>query len=151
MSDYRRGFGLDIEFIYHFNTTLNHNYSAIVNLHTLQITRAHVKSFTFRSVFTSSCLVTALIMAISLLPFWSPLWTAAPFQLLILFYWPTRKHSFPEYLYCCLGNVFTEPLPRNDSTRYNIYLWCVWPLLDNGSVNKSPELALSTRRTSIAR
>jgi hypothetical protein len=31
------------------------NYSAIANFHTLQITRAHTKSFPARSVFTNSC------------------------------------------------------------------------------------------------
>jgi hypothetical protein len=49
MSDYRRGFGLDIEFIDHFSTqylfstrlVITLNYSAIVNLHTLQFTPAH--------------------------------------------------------------------------------------------------------------
>jgi hypothetical protein len=61
MSDYRRDFGLDIEFIDHFNTQLviTLNYSAIANVHTLQITRAHAKPFPARSVFTSSCLVRA--------------------------------------------------------------------------------------------
>jgi hypothetical protein len=45
MSDSRRGFGLDIGFIDHFNTQLviTLNYSAIPNFHTLQITGAHVK------------------------------------------------------------------------------------------------------------
>jgi hypothetical protein len=46
MSDYRRGFGLEIRFIDHFNTQLvtTLNYSAIANLHTLQITTAYDKS-----------------------------------------------------------------------------------------------------------
>jgi hypothetical protein len=47
MSDYWRDFDLDIGFIDHFNiwivTTLN--YSAITDLHTLQVTTAHIKSF----------------------------------------------------------------------------------------------------------
>jgi hypothetical protein len=39
---------------------------------------------------------------------------------------PSRKHRFQQYLYRCMsvrcrGNVFTEPLPINGSTRYNIY------------------------------
>jgi hypothetical protein len=43
MSDYRRSFGLDIEFIDHFNTQLiiTLNYSAIADLHNLQITVTH--------------------------------------------------------------------------------------------------------------
>jgi hypothetical protein len=58
--DSRRGFGFDIAFTDHFNTQLvtTLNYSAIANLHILQITRAHANSFPGRSVFTSSCLVT---------------------------------------------------------------------------------------------
>jgi hypothetical protein len=60
MSDSQLGFGLDIGFIDRFNTqlVLTLNYSTIANLHTLQITRAHIKSFPACSVFTSSCLVT---------------------------------------------------------------------------------------------
>jgi hypothetical protein len=43
MSDNRLGFALDIEFIDHFDTQLiiTLNYSAIADLHTLQITRAY--------------------------------------------------------------------------------------------------------------
>jgi hypothetical protein len=43
MCDSRRGFGLDIGFIDHFNTQLviTLNYSSIAHLHTSQITRAH--------------------------------------------------------------------------------------------------------------
>jgi hypothetical protein len=76
MSDYRRGFGLDIGFIDHFNTRLvtTLNYSAIADFHTL------IKSFPACSVFTSSCLVTAPTMTIPLLPRSSPVWMAAPFQ-----------------------------------------------------------------------
>jgi hypothetical protein len=61
ISDSQQGFELEIRFIYHFNTRLmiTFTYSAIVNLHTLQITRAHVMPFPVCSVFTSSCLVTA--------------------------------------------------------------------------------------------
>jgi hypothetical protein len=75
MSDSRRGFGLEIGFIDHFNTQLvfTLNYSAIADFHALQITTAHAKSFSARSVFTSSCLVTAPTMAIPLLPSSSPL------------------------------------------------------------------------------
>jgi hypothetical protein len=45
--EYRRGFGLEIGFIDHFNTQLVNtlNYSAIADLHTLQNTIAHAKSF----------------------------------------------------------------------------------------------------------
>jgi hypothetical protein len=49
MGDSRRSFGLDFGFITHFNTQLviTLNYSAIVNLHTLQMTTARAKSFHF--------------------------------------------------------------------------------------------------------
>jgi hypothetical protein len=45
-SEYRGGFGLEIGFNDQFNTRLltTLNYSAIPNLHTLQITAAHAKS-----------------------------------------------------------------------------------------------------------
>jgi hypothetical protein len=61
MSDSRRGFGLHIEFIDHFNLQLviTLNYSAIANFHTLQFTRVHGKYFPVCSIFTISCLVTA--------------------------------------------------------------------------------------------
>jgi hypothetical protein len=41
------GFGLEIRFIDHFNTHLvtTLNYSTIADLHTVQITTEHVKSF----------------------------------------------------------------------------------------------------------
>jgi hypothetical protein len=47
MGDLSMGFGLEIGFIDHFNTRLVTalNYSAIADLHTLQITTAHSKSF----------------------------------------------------------------------------------------------------------
>jgi hypothetical protein len=70
MSDSGPSFGLDIGFIDHFNTQLviTLNYSAIADLHILQFTRAHAKSFPAHNVFTSICLVTAPTMAIPLLP-----------------------------------------------------------------------------------
>jgi hypothetical protein len=47
MSDYRRAFGLDIGFIDHFNKqhAIALNYSAIADLHTLQITVTHTLVF----------------------------------------------------------------------------------------------------------
>jgi hypothetical protein len=61
MSDYRRGFGLDVGLIEYFNTPLviTLNYNAIANLHTLLFTRAQCKYLLARSVFISSFLVTA--------------------------------------------------------------------------------------------
>jgi hypothetical protein len=52
MSDSRRGFGLETGVIDHFNTriVITLNYSVVADLHTLQITSAHAKSF--KSAFT---------------------------------------------------------------------------------------------------
>jgi hypothetical protein len=74
MSDYRRDL-LDwrLNFLHTYTrlvTTLN--YSAIVKFHALRITTAHAKSFSVRSAFTRSCLVTATTMVILLLPCSSP-------------------------------------------------------------------------------
>jgi hypothetical protein len=55
-------FGLDIGFIDHLHTNLSIctcNYSAIANLHNLQINTAHAKFFPACCVFTSRSLVTA--------------------------------------------------------------------------------------------
>jgi hypothetical protein len=75
--DSRRGVGLDIGFIDLFNPQLGttSNCSAIANLRTLQITRAHAKSFPVCCVFTSRTLVTALTVEILQLPRSSPLFT----------------------------------------------------------------------------
>jgi hypothetical protein len=61
MSDYRCSFGLEIGFIDHFNTQFKTtlNYSAIADLHTLQITAAYAQVFWVCCVFTSSSLVKA--------------------------------------------------------------------------------------------
>jgi hypothetical protein len=49
MSDYRRGFGLEIGFINHVHTTLSYN--AIADFHILKITAEYAKSF--QPAFTS--------------------------------------------------------------------------------------------------
>jgi hypothetical protein len=62
ISDSRRGFGLEIGFIDHFNTRLviTLNYSVIAYPHTSQITSAHAKSYlSLLSLPTSCFLVTA--------------------------------------------------------------------------------------------
>jgi hypothetical protein len=138
----RRGFGLEIGFINHFNTGLvtTLNYDAIANFHTLYITRAPVKSFPACTVFTRSCLVTAsnngyssasvLKSALSCgslatasfphrLPYRTDL--VAPTVFLITpLHGPSRKHRLQQYLCCCMrirsrGTVFTGPVPRNES------------------------------------
>jgi hypothetical protein len=149
---FSRGSGLHIGFIDHFNIqfVITLNYSAIANLHNLQITVTQAKTFPACSVFTSSWLVTALTMASPLLLNWSPLWMAAPSQQPILtstvllitpLHGQSIKQSFPTiplllhayplqqervywtaawYFYCCHRNLFTELLPRNGSTSYNM-------------------------------
>jgi hypothetical protein len=138
--DYRRGFALDFGFIDHLYTQLGttSNYSALANIHHSQITTAHAKYFPARSVFTSSCLVTASNNGYSSA---SALWSylngdylpAASFPhrlpyttdsvvptvfIITPLHGPSRKHRFQQHLYCCMlirrrGNVSTEPLPRN--------------------------------------
>jgi hypothetical protein len=118
MSDSRWGFGLDIGFNHHLQVVTTNNYITIPNFYTLQITRAHAKSFPACSIFTSSCLVTVPTMVIPVLPCSSLLWMAAPFQLRILrveFYVTTDGQSAslswnkapiwdlrPDFYYCQL-------------------------------------------------
>jgi hypothetical protein len=66
MSHSRRDFVLDMGFIDHLKIQLviTLTYSATVNFHTLQISRAHATSFPARSVFTSGCMIPSPIMAI---------------------------------------------------------------------------------------
>jgi hypothetical protein len=61
MRNYKWGYRLDIGFIDHFNTQLviTFNYSAILNIHTLQNIRAYTKPLPAFNVFTSNCLVMA--------------------------------------------------------------------------------------------
>jgi hypothetical protein len=61
MSDYRRGFGLDIGFTDHLYAQLGttNNCSAIANLHILQINRGHAKYFPTFHDFTSHSRITA--------------------------------------------------------------------------------------------
>jgi hypothetical protein len=61
MCDYKRSFGLENEFIGHFNTRLLNtlHYNTIADLNTLQITTAYAKSFPAYSVFTTPFLITA--------------------------------------------------------------------------------------------
>jgi hypothetical protein len=133
MGDYRRGFGFDIGFIHHLFTQLGttSNYSTILNLHTLQITTAHAKSFPACCVFTSRSLVTAPNSGDSsvfapkstlndgFLPtdsflHWLPCRTdlVAP---VVFFINPRcglrRKHRSFSYANSFRGNLFTEPYP----------------------------------------
>jgi hypothetical protein len=58
-------FGLVIELIEHLLIVTTSNYNTVSNSHTLQFTAAHTKSFQ-SAVFTSHCLVMALVMDIAL-------------------------------------------------------------------------------------
>jgi hypothetical protein len=75
MSDSRRGFGLDIGFIDHFNTQL---VIILADLHTLQITVTHALVF---SVCYCVCWKRLLTVEILQLPRSSSLRMAAPYQL----------------------------------------------------------------------
>jgi hypothetical protein len=128
MSDYRRGFGFDIGFTDHLQVTTTNNRNIIADFHTLQITTAHAKHFPACSIFTRCFLVTVSNNGYSsasvLKPFDRRLPSNCLFCLLITpLHGPNRKHRFQQYFYCymcirCRGDMFTEPLPRNGSTRY---------------------------------
>jgi hypothetical protein len=92
MHDSRRGFGLVIGFIGHFNTKFitTLNYGTIANVHTLQSTGAHAKSFPARCVF-SRCLVT---MAIPLLPCSSSLSEPSQQESDLLYDWRFTANQF---------------------------------------------------------
>jgi hypothetical protein len=66
MCDSRRGLQLEIGLIDHFNTRLvtTINYSANVNLYTLEIIAAHAKSFQSAAISTSRALVTGSTVCI---------------------------------------------------------------------------------------
>jgi hypothetical protein len=132
--DYRRGFGSDIGFIYHLYRQLRtaSNYSAIANLHILQITTAHAKFFQ-PAVFTSRSLVTASnsgdssasALKSSLnggslpndtflhrLPYRTDL--VAPISFLInTRHGPGRQQRSFSYVNRFHGNVFTESFPSS--------------------------------------
>jgi hypothetical protein len=126
--DSRRRFGLDIEFTCHLQTT--NNYNTVADFHTLPITQS-----LFQPAMSSLQVAwwRLLIMAILLLPGSSPFWTTAPLQLPILasfgllitpFARTEYKTPFPTisiflHAYPLPRNVFTEPLHRNGSARYN--------------------------------
>jgi hypothetical protein len=68
--DYRRGIGLDIGFTDHLYTSLGttSNYSAIANLHALQVTTAQAKPFPACCVLISRSLATTFTVEILQLP-----------------------------------------------------------------------------------
>jgi hypothetical protein len=110
-------------FIHHLYTGLGtaSNYSATVNLHNSQITTTHAKPFPAWCVFTSRSLVSASNSGDSF-------YTDSRTELTRLPRLSSRKllgsdhvetTHFQQYLYCCAsafccGNIFTDPLPRND-------------------------------------
>jgi hypothetical protein len=62
-----------IVFIGHLEVGTTNNYNIIADFYTIQISAANAKSFPACSAFARRFLVTALTMAIHLLPFSSPL------------------------------------------------------------------------------
>jgi hypothetical protein len=119
-------------------TTLN--YSAIADLHNLQITTAHAKSLPFCSVFTSRSLVTAFntgdfsasaLMSLLNLLFTDSLTTLstlAPIVLLITAHGPRRKHRSLLYSNRFRGNISVMALLSNGC----IYLLAKNPFPSNG-------------------
>jgi hypothetical protein len=126
------GFGLEIGFIGHFNTRLVTalNYSAIDDLHTLEITTAHAV-FSVCCVFSSCSLVTASnsgyssASALSTTPTKSSLhrlpykfpryhWLTSKFVSVITSrHGPRRKHHSLSYSNRFRGNVFEKVLLSN--------------------------------------
>jgi hypothetical protein len=86
MRDYKWGFGFDIGLIGPFNTQLliTFNYSAIVNINTLQNIMPYAKSLPECNVFTSSCQVMASNNGYSSASGLKSSLTADPFQLPVL-------------------------------------------------------------------
>jgi hypothetical protein len=133
MCDYRRGFELGIGFIGHLYTWLEitSNYSAITNLHTLQITTAHAKFLPACCFFTRRSLVMASDSGYSSASASkSPLNggsiptdsfihrlrysidLVAPVVFLITPRHGQRSNTVKSRIHCC-GNVFTEPFPSS--------------------------------------
>jgi hypothetical protein len=127
--------GFWIAFVDHLYTQLrtSSNYRAITNLHTLQFTTAHTKSFPACYVITSCSLVrvsncgdpSASVLKASLnggsLPTYSFLHRflyrtdlVAPVVFLISpWHGPHRQHCSVSYANRFRGNMFTEPFPRS--------------------------------------
>jgi hypothetical protein len=107
------------------------NYTGIGDFHT---SPNHAKSITACSAFTRRFQVTVSnngYSSASILPKWRlpSNWTILTSIVLITpLHGPRRKHRFQQYLYCyirfpCRVYVFTEPMPRNGSTGYDIYIY----------------------------
>jgi hypothetical protein len=129
--DYRRGFELDIEFIDHLYVQIGtaSSDSPITNLHILQITIAHAKSFPACLVFTNRSLVTASNRVVSsasalkssltgdslqTVPFLHILSYRTDFIASVSFlitprHGPHRQHRSFSYANRFLGNVFASP------------------------------------------
>jgi hypothetical protein len=129
--DYRRGSVLDIGFIYHFYTKIRtaitapslaqhftSHYSKQTSALSLLLTSGsgNNSGYFSASVFKSS-------LNGSSLPNASSCFNCPPYNPFARTEWKTQ---FQQYQYCCMriryrGNMFTEPLPRNGSTRHNIF------------------------------
>jgi hypothetical protein len=105
MSDCRRGFGLDVGFIDHFNTQLviSLNYSAIANLHALNKSLGYTLSL-YQPAVSSQWLflcVHAQVLSEQRLPYISIQISFITFRL-----GPHRKHRSSVAVQLCPWNVF---------------------------------------------
>jgi hypothetical protein len=118
MSDYKRGSDWRLDLLTTYRSLTTSNYSAIANLHILQITTAHAKPS--QSAFTSRFLVTDLnngdSSASVLTSLLSGEYPTTEFIVTIVLnitsrHGPRRKHCLQHFLYCCVwircrGNMF---------------------------------------------
>jgi hypothetical protein len=136
MSDCRRGFGLGIGFTDHLYTRFGttNSYSAIANIQTLQIARAHSKFLPACCVFTSLCLVTSsnsgdssasalrsslngCSLPTKLFSSQTPVQNWLGYPSFLLYNSSARPAQTTSFFCCmrirCRGNVFTEPFPNS--------------------------------------
>jgi hypothetical protein len=115
LGDFRRGFGMEIIFIDHFNTQLVNTINYIAIFHIFQITTAHAKSFLVCCLFTSRSLVTALTVGViqphrpSFLftdSFYKWLLIPQPVSVITSRHGPCRKYRSFLYFSRFRGNVF---------------------------------------------
>jgi hypothetical protein len=150
--DYRRGFKLNIGFIYHLQvvTTNRCNIISDFSYFTNHYTPSLLRPAVFSLDVSWQRLLTVDIpqlhtpkSSLHRLPYRTH--SVAPFFFLITPpHGPNRKPRFQQYLYCCASihwseNVFSEPLPKNGSSIFS------WSLHSNGSTRYSILRGVSTK------